>query len=302
MVLSLAACPESLRGDLTKWLMEISSGVFVGQVSARVREKLWHRVQENIKNGRAVLVYNTNNEQKLDFRIHGETWEPIDFDGIKLILRPSPFRLKAKQTEATHARKGFSTAAKTQAAKRFSGTTKKHLDEYVVVDIETTGLSFDRDKIIEICALRVIGDRPTESYCSLIAQKTHISKEITAHTGITSEQIMKSGKCINIVLGEFLEFLGEEPIVAHNADFDRVFLENSLAEHGFVSMSNNWVDTLSMSRSLIKDSGGYKLDQLARHLAISLDADDALKGKSMKDCMTTHLLFQKLIKMRDGSC
>ena len=120
MVLQLTDCPHRVRGDLTKWLFEISAGVFVGQVSARVRDMLWTRVQETRSHGRAVLVYSANNEQGLDFRVCGDTWEPIDFDGIKLMLRPTAIRLKTKQKQES-LRLGFSDAAKRRATKRFSG-------------------------------------------------------------------------------------------------------------------------------------------------------------------------------------
>lgn len=83
-------CPPQLRGDLSKWLCEINTGVYVGQVSQRVREALWIRVCENLKNGRATMVYSTNGEQKMDFRVHNTAWEPVDFDGLKLMRRPLP--------------------------------------------------------------------------------------------------------------------------------------------------------------------------------------------------------------------
>ena len=297
MVLSLTVCPESLRGDLTKWLIEISSGVFVGQVSARVRDQLWGRVQENSKGGRALLVFNTNNEQKLDFRTTGETWEPIDFDGIKLMLRPSPSRLKAKQTTAPTKKKGFSNAAKMRAAKRFSNTKPKPVVDYIVVDLETTGLNFARDKILEISALKINNGKPVGAYYSLIKQTAPIPAEITALTGITNEQVENSGEDTSVALKGLLDFIADEPIVAHNVDFDKSFLERALAEYGFANLENRWIDTLALSRKLIKGSGGYKLKQLAVHLGISVDMIDGAEGKSMKDCMVTHLLYQKLIDL-----
>lgn len=88
-VLVLTACPEGLRGHLTRWLMEISAGVFVGHVSARVRSLLWARVVELAKDGRAIMVYGQQNEQRLAFKVHGHYWEPVDYDGIQLMRRPS---------------------------------------------------------------------------------------------------------------------------------------------------------------------------------------------------------------------
>ena len=81
-VIVLSDCPPKLRGDLTKWLLEISTGVYVGKVSARVRDELWLRVCDNLKSGRASMVYSTNNEQGMDFRVHNSIWEPVDYDGI----------------------------------------------------------------------------------------------------------------------------------------------------------------------------------------------------------------------------
>ncbi|MBA4084678.1 MAG: type I-E CRISPR-associated endoribonuclease Cas2 [Kytococcus sp.] len=90
VVLVLTACPVGLRGFLTRWLMEISAGVFVGRVSSRVREQLWARVEEMAKDGRAIMVHNADSEQGLDFKVLRHDWEPIDVDGIRVMLRPAP--------------------------------------------------------------------------------------------------------------------------------------------------------------------------------------------------------------------
>ncbi|WGW12933.1 type I-E CRISPR-associated endoribonuclease Cas2e [Saxibacter everestensis] len=89
VVLVLSACPVGLRGQLTRWLLEISAGVFVGRVSTRVRDLLWQRAVEMVGQGRAIMVYSAANEQRLEFRVHGHHWEPVDFDGISLMMRPN---------------------------------------------------------------------------------------------------------------------------------------------------------------------------------------------------------------------
>lgn len=89
-VIVLTAVPVGLRGHLTRWLLEIAPGVFVGTVTARVRELMWQRVTEHLgEGGRAVLVYPARNEQGLAFKVAGSTWEPVDFDGLILIRKPS---------------------------------------------------------------------------------------------------------------------------------------------------------------------------------------------------------------------
>lgn len=89
MTLVLTACPAGLRGDLTKWLMEISAGVFVGDPPARVRDMLWLRVVDTCKDGRAILVHTANNEQGFEYRVHRHDWVPTEHDGLTLMLRPS---------------------------------------------------------------------------------------------------------------------------------------------------------------------------------------------------------------------
>ena len=106
-VIVLTACPAGLRGHLTRWLLEISAGVFVGNVSARVRDLMWARVIELSGNGRALMVYATDNEQRLSFRVHEHHWEPADYDGITLIRRPSD-----PTTTAVVGRTGWSKAGR----------------------------------------------------------------------------------------------------------------------------------------------------------------------------------------------
>lgn len=87
-VLVLSAVPEGLRGHVTRWLLEISPGVFVGRLSKRVRERLWDSVTANLKSGRAILVSSAQNEQGMQFLTHGDPWRPTDFEGLTLMVRP----------------------------------------------------------------------------------------------------------------------------------------------------------------------------------------------------------------------
>ncbi|MEE1927399.1 type I-E CRISPR-associated endoribonuclease Cas2e [Streptomyces sp. TRM 70351] len=89
-VIVLANCPPGLRGFLTRWLLEISPGVFLGAPSARIRDLLWEEVRTYAGQGRALLVYQTDNEQGFTFRTHDHAWHPTDHEGLTLIHRPSP--------------------------------------------------------------------------------------------------------------------------------------------------------------------------------------------------------------------
>ncbi|MDK8718626.1 type I-E CRISPR-associated endoribonuclease Cas2e [Corynebacterium pseudodiphtheriticum] len=105
IVLIVTACPAGLRGDLTKWLTEVSPGVFVGTPSARIRELLWARTVELCKDGRALLVQAAKNEQGMEFRTHRHDWEPTDFDGLTLFMRPKTRKPGPRRTGWSNARR-----------------------------------------------------------------------------------------------------------------------------------------------------------------------------------------------------
>lgn len=107
VVLVLTACPVGLRGLLTRWLLEISAGVFVGNVSTRVRDELWTQVLDLVKDGRALMVFADDSEQGYSFRAHKHHWEVRDLDGLTLMRRPA----EGVESESAQ-RPGWSKAAK----------------------------------------------------------------------------------------------------------------------------------------------------------------------------------------------
>lgn len=89
-VVVLIAAPPGLRGHLTRWMVEVAPGVFVGSPSARVRNRLWELITDRIKSGQAIMVETSENEQGWQVRTTGQDrWEPVDLDGLWLIARPS---------------------------------------------------------------------------------------------------------------------------------------------------------------------------------------------------------------------
>lgn len=88
VVFILTACPPGVRGDLSKWLLEVAPGVFVGYISARVRDKLWHRVISLVRESRAIMVFSARNEQHLDFKVFQPDWSVMNNEGVSLIKRP----------------------------------------------------------------------------------------------------------------------------------------------------------------------------------------------------------------------
>lgn len=89
IVFVLEKVPVSLRGELTRWLVEPYPGVFVGHVSALVRDKLWAKVCSNLRGGGALVAWSTNTEQRFKMDLCGETTrQVVDFDGLQLVQVP----------------------------------------------------------------------------------------------------------------------------------------------------------------------------------------------------------------------
>ena len=151
IVIMLSDCPPKVRGDLSKWLCEINTGVFVGNVSSRVREEVWQRICENIKSGQATMVFSAPGEQKMDFRVHNTTWEPVDLDGIKLMRRPLPAARKSDGAEKEEQRHqgAKSRAEQLYMAERMAkARAKKQFQEGLSAMIDMDQLESQVSKII----------------------------------------------------------------------------------------------------------------------------------------------------------
>ncbi|MGW2479679.1 type I-E CRISPR-associated endoribonuclease Cas2e [Streptomyces sp. NPDC001571] len=122
-VIVLTNCPAGLRGFLTRWMLEISAGVFIGSPSARVRDILWEEIRTYSGQGRALLAHTTDNEQGFTFRTHDHAWHPTDHEGLTLLHRPTQPRATPERTgtpgkPGEPPTQGWSRAAK---RRRFGG-------------------------------------------------------------------------------------------------------------------------------------------------------------------------------------
>ncbi|HPL53171.1 MAG TPA: PolC-type DNA polymerase III [Bacillota bacterium] len=149
-------------------------------------------------------------------------------------------------------------------------------DEYVVFDIETTGLSPARDSITEIGAVKMRNGKLVDRFSELINPGIPIPENITRLTGITNGMV-KGKDTIKVVLPKFLEFVKDSPIIAHNASFDCGFIIAKARELG-LAFKNTIIDTLQLSRILLPELNRHKLNLVCEYLGISLEnhhrADD----------------------------
>ncbi len=292
IVITLNVCPSALRGDLTKWLFEINTGVYVGNVSARVRDKLWERICKHVKDGRATMVFSANNEQHLDFRVHNSQWEPVDFDGIKLMLHPTQQGIAA----LPQVKKNFSRAAKMSMARRAEhraiSPPPRTKDRYILIDLETTGLSEDTANIIEICAMKVEENEVISEYHAYIRQDAPLPPKIVQLTGITDEVLQQEGIHRREAIQHLLLFLGEDRLVSHNARFDQRFLCAACRAESLPEPTNPTIDTLAIARERLSGLANYRLSTVAEHLSIFPTASHTSRG----DCLTTKAVYEALLK------
>ncbi len=90
LVMTVTDCPSQLRGELTRWLLEIRPHVYVGHVNARVRDKLWDKACHKIKDGSVLQIWNTANEQGFAMRSWNEpTYRVREFEGVLLVEHPA---------------------------------------------------------------------------------------------------------------------------------------------------------------------------------------------------------------------
>jgi CRISPR-associated protein Cas2 len=91
VVLMLERVPASLRGELSRWMIEPQTGIFVGRVSARVREKLWKLAQDRAPDGKGVIVFGAQTEQGFRVQTYGPTRRDIvELEGLYLVKIPDP--------------------------------------------------------------------------------------------------------------------------------------------------------------------------------------------------------------------
>jgi DNA polymerase-3 subunit alpha (Gram-positive type) len=160
---------------------------------------------------------------------------------------------------------------------------------FVVVDIETTGLCFDADEIIEIGAVKILNNEIIDRFSSLVKPKRLVPTNIINLTGITNE-MLKSAPSIEQILPSFMEFLNDGIFVAHNAEFDSGFLRREAAKHGF-SFDNKILDTLALARIVFYKLKNHRLNTLAKELNIKMGSHH----RAVDDANTDALILQELL-------
>jgi len=162
---------------------------------------------------------------------------------------------------------------------------------FVVFDLETTGLSAERNHIIEIGAIKVVDGEVRDSFSTFVDPKYGIPAKITELTGITDAMVTGAPDETEAV-GAFLDFCGDAVLVAHNASFDTGFIRAAMGRIGKEFEVCN-IDTVALSRKLLPELGNHKLNTVAKHLKVSLNNHH----RAVDDAMATAKIFIHFSKM-----
>lgn len=162
-------------------------------------------------------------------------------------------------------------------------------DNFVVVDIETTGFNPNIDSIIQLGAIKIYKNNIIDTFNSLVNPEKEVKEKVLKITGITQEQLNQSKK-IDEILPDFLEFIGDNIIVGHNISFDINFLYDKCLEILNFPLKNNFIDTLRIARKLIKQLEHHKIDNLMEYYNLG----ERKLHNANNDCLITFDIYKNM--------
>jgi len=284
-VVTLSKVPYSLRGDLSKWMQEIATGVYVGNFNTRIREELWKRIKQGVRTGEATMTYANRNELGYQFETYRTQRKNISYDGVPLVMIP-----KNEEESRNQLEKGFSKAANFRKAKKFASKKQVHFPiNYVVIDIETDGLNSKENHMIEIAAIK-ISNGEEEKFQKFLKYDYDLPKEITDLTGITKEMLIEGGEDIKKVLKGFVDFIGNFPLVGYNLNFDVEFINSYLDKYKMHSLTNKKIDILPLIKKENMFLSSYKLENV---LPV-YDVHENVNHRAMEDAYLIYKLSTKV--------
>lgn len=164
------------------------------------------------------------------------------------------------------------------------------MEDYVVFDLETTGVNPVRDVILEISAVKIRGHKEAEVFSRLVNPGFPIPPDATRINGITDEMVAGE-QGISKILPEFLAFIDGEILIGHNIQsFDLVFLNRVAEELCRQTVANDYIDTLFMARSCLPGLARHRLTDVAAHFHINSDG----AHRALNDCRINQLCYEGL--------
>ena len=168
-------------------------------------------------------------------------------------------------------------------------------EDYVCIDLETTGLRPSSDWIIEVAAYRMRSGKAEDRFVSFVrpGEIGKVSSFITQLTGITREMVADA-PLPEEVLPELFDFVGDDMVVGHNTCFDMNFLYDGAVRAGLDPIGNDFTDTMRISRRTYKELPNHRLGTLAQHL----DVVPTAAHRAVADVETTIRCYEQMVKAR----
>jgi DNA polymerase III epsilon subunit family exonuclease len=164
------------------------------------------------------------------------------------------------------------------------------LSDYILFDLETTGLSTENDQVVEISALKITCGEITDEFSTLVNPGIHIPYQASSINGITDEMV-KDAPDMEHALKDFISFIGNSILVGHNIKrFDLGFIQRDAVRYFGKQITNDYVDTLTLSRKYLPELCSHSLGYLADHYDVSYEGAhralaDCHINKKVYDCL-----------------
>lgn len=172
---------------------------------------------------------------------------------------------------------------------------QRYVKDYVVFDLETTGINQEWDDIIEISAVKVQDHKIVEKFSTLVNPGRHIPPSATAVNGITDDMV-KTAPDTREAMERFLEFIGSNILVGHNIHtFDTNFAYDAAWSFLGKELRNDYIDTLYMAKRCLPQLRHHKLTDVAGHFGLQTEG----AHRALFDCMMNQACYEEMGKLME---
>ncbi len=166
----------------------------------------------------------------------------------------------------------------------------EYLRDYVIFDLETTGVYTETDEVVEISAIKVKNGEVVDEFSTLVNPQVHIPDEASEVNGIT-DKMVKDSPTFDVALNDFIAFAGDMVLVGHNiTKFDMKFICRDAIKYFGKTIGNDYIDTLTIARVFLPDLNSHTLVDLAYHYGIKTSG----AHRALFDCRMNQQVFEHL--------
>lgn len=168
----------------------------------------------------------------------------------------------------------------------------EYIPDYVVFDLETTGISWKQDEVVEISAIMVNGHKVVSEFTTLVNPGCAIPYQASRVNGITDDMV-KDAPVFETALADFLAYAGDHVLVGHNIHaFDLKFIERDCKRYFGKAPQNDYIDSLKLAKACLPQLAHHKLTDLAGHFGISIQG----AHRALNDCRMNQAVYECLGK------